>query len=41
MKIFFFSRYKPAGLEMTTAQIIGPVVDTFFAVFNLIAIGES
>ena len=41
MKIFFFSRYKPAGLEMTTAQLIGPVFDTVFAVLNLIAIAKQ
>ena len=37
LKIFFFSRYKPASLNFTTTQLIGPIIDVLLVlVRNLI-----
>ena len=39
IKIFFFSRYKPAGLSFTTTQLLSPVLDllvVFLSFFTII-----
>ena len=34
LKIFFFSRYKPAGLNFTIPQLMQPVVDALLVVLR-------
>ena len=38
LRIFWFSRYKPAGLQMTSVQLIGPVIDILVVLLSLLVI---
>ena len=38
LKLFYFSRYKPAGLQMTPIQILIPLTDVLFIIFAMIDI---
>ena len=38
LRIFWFSRYKPAGLQMTSVQLIGPIIDIVVVVLGLLVI---
>lgn len=38
LKLFYFSRYKPPGLQMTSIQILIPLTDVFFIIFAMIDI---
>ena len=38
LKIFFFSRYKPAALNFTVTQLIGPVVDILMVMLSFLTI---
>ena len=38
LKIFYFSRFKPAGLQMTTAQLMQPVFDILLVVVSFMSI---
>ena len=35
LKIFFISRYKPAGLNFTRTQLLSPMIDCLMVVFGL------
>lgn len=38
LKIFFFSRYKPAGLNFTTTQLLSPVLDLLVVLLSFFTI---
>ena len=41
LKIFYFSRFKPAGLQMTTAQLLQPILDVLLVVISFVAIAKE
>ena len=38
LRIFWFSRYKPAGLQMTSVQLVGPIFDILVVFLSLLII---